>query len=64
MTMARDKIRLHLAIDPHLAQWLDEWLESMEFPPSKTTVIEGALKRVLETEASTFEPGKKRGARG
>ncbi len=64
MTMARLKERLNVAIDPVLDRWLSTWLESLEFPPSRTKVIEAALRRFLEAEAPAFDPAKtKRGSR-
>lgn len=48
MEMARRKKMVSYALDPKLLERLDVWLERQEFPPSKTTVIETALREFLE----------------
>lgn len=48
MLMPRQKKMLSLAIDPVLLDRLDDWLAKQEFPPTKTAVIEAALKAFLD----------------
>ena len=47
-TMARLKKMVSLAIDPDLLKRLEVWLAKQEFPPTKTAVIETALRDFLE----------------
>ncbi|MBG6178543.1 hypothetical protein IWQ55_006401 [Labrenzia sp. EL_208] len=48
MDMGRKKIPLNLAIDPELSKALDDWIGKQELKPSKTAVLELALKEFLE----------------
>ena len=48
MDMARKKKMVSYALDPELLKRLEEWLETQEFPPSKTAVMEVALRKFLE----------------
>ncbi len=48
MDMARLKKMLSLAIDRPLLERLDAWLEQQEFPPTKTAVVEAALREFLD----------------
>lgn len=47
-TMARNKTRISLDIDPALHERLEAWIERQEFPTTKTAVIEAALRRFLD----------------
>lgn len=51
----RTKHVINLALDPVLLERLDEWLAAQEFPPTKTAVIEAAIKAFLDGR----EPPKK-----
>lgn len=46
--MARQKKMISLALDPALLARLDGWLQEQEFPPSKTAVLEAALRDWLD----------------
>jgi len=48
MDMRRNKKMVSYALDPELLKRLDEWLSRQEFPPSKTAVVEAALKAWLD----------------
>lgn len=48
MSMARLKRPLNLALDPALLDRLDAWIAQQELPPSKTAVIEAALRAFLD----------------
>lgn len=48
MEMARKKKMVSFALDPELLKQLDDWLRQQEFPPSKTAVVEVALREFLE----------------
>ncbi len=48
MMMPRLKKMVSYALDPALLQRLDEWLARQEVAPSKTAVIEAALKAWLD----------------
>lgn len=50
MSMARLKRPLNLAIDPKLLARLDAWIARQDFPPSKTAVIEAALRAFLDAK--------------
>jgi|GEM_PF-2099057 len=56
MTMARLKKMVSYALDPDLLKRLDDWISRQEVPPSKTAVIEAALKSWLDDR----EPERKR----
>jgi predicted transcriptional regulator len=56
--MARLKKMISLAIDPELLARLDAWLSRQEIRPSKTAVVETALRRFLDAEEKTG--GKRR----
>ena len=47
-TMARHKKMVSLAIDPELLKQLEDWIDMQEFPPTKTAVLETALRDFLE----------------
>ena len=47
-TMARNKTRISLDIAPELHERLEAWLAKQEFPPTKTAVIEAALREFLD----------------
>ena len=47
-TMARLKKMISLALDPDLLKRLETWLAKQEFPPTKTAVIEAALRDFLD----------------
>ena len=51
MNMARKKIPLPVAIDPDLHKRLGDWLASQPVAPSRTAVIEAALKDWLDRQA-------------
>ncbi|WP_298958344.1 hypothetical protein [uncultured Roseibium sp.] len=41
------------ALDPEILKKLDEWIAAQPVPPSKTAVLEAALKKFIgETEKS------------
>lgn len=48
MDMSRKKKMVSFALDPEILAELDAWLAKQEFPPSKTAVVEAALKAFLE----------------
>ena len=48
MMMPRLKKMVSYALDPALLQRLDDWLARQEVAPSKTAVIEAALKAWLD----------------
>lgn len=50
MDMARRKIMVSFALDPDLIKRLELWLEGQELRPSKTAVIEVALKQFLDRQ--------------
>ena len=47
-TMARIKKMISLALDPALLKRLDTWMAKQEFPPTKTAVVEAALREFLD----------------
>ena len=47
-TMPRIKKPTNLSIDPALLSRLDAWLARQEFPPTKTAVVETALREFLD----------------
>lgn len=49
MSMARKKRMVSYALDPDLLKRLDDWLSRQDPAPSKTAVIESALRDWLET---------------
>ena len=54
MEMGRLKKPVTYALDPELLARLDRWIAAQEFPPTKTAVIEAALRAFLD--------GRERGA--
>ena len=48
MSMARLKKPLNLAIDPALLARLDAWIARQDVSPSKTAVIESAIREFLD----------------
>jgi hypothetical protein len=50
MSMARLKRHLNLALDPALLDRLDAWIAKQEIPPSKTAVVETALRTWLDAK--------------
>lgn len=48
MNMARKKIPVGLALDPELLAELDQYRDAQDAKPSRTAVIEGALRKLLE----------------
>lgn len=47
MDMARKKKMVSFALDPEILKKLDEWISAQPVPPSKTAVLEAALKKFL-----------------
>jgi len=47
--VVRNKKMVSYALDPELLARLDAWLAKQEFPPSKTAVVEAALKAFLDS---------------
>jgi len=47
-TMARIKKPVSYALDPELLAEVDEWIAKQPVPPSKTAVIEAALRLLLK----------------
>lgn len=58
MSMARLKKMVTYALDPALLGRLDTWLAAQDPPPSKTAVIEAALRAWLDVKES--RSGRKR----
>lgn len=48
MDMTRTKKMVSLALDPDLLARLDAWIAKQEFPPTKTAVLETALREFLQ----------------
>jgi hypothetical protein len=48
MSMARLKKPLNLALDPALLARLDAWIHRQDVRPSKTAVLETALREFLD----------------
>lgn len=48
MSMARIKKMVSYALDPELLARLNKWLARQDVAPSKTAVIEAALREFLE----------------
>lgn len=46
--MARNKKMVSYALDPELLEKLDQWIAAQAVPPSKTAVIEAALKQFID----------------
>ncbi len=46
--MPRLKKMLSLALDPILLKRLEAWAAKQEFPPSKTAILETALREFLD----------------
>ena len=47
-TMPRLKKMTSYALDPALLKRLNAWLSKQEFPPTKTAVVEAALREFLD----------------
>jgi Arc/MetJ-type ribon-helix-helix transcriptional regulator len=47
-TMTRLKKMMSLALDPDLLRRMDAWISKQEFPPTKTAVLETALREFLD----------------
>lgn len=47
-TMARLKKLLTFYVEPELVKRLEAWLAKQEFPPTKTAVVEAALREFLD----------------
>ena len=47
-SMPRLKKMTSYALDPALLKRMDAWLSKQEFPPTKTAVIEAALREFLD----------------
>lgn len=53
MLMAhRNKKMVSFALDPALIKGLDEWIARQPVPPSKTAVIEAAIRMFLNTSGA------------
>lgn len=48
MEMGRIKKQVSFALDPELLRRVEAWIASQEFPPSKTAVLETALREFLD----------------
>ena len=48
ITMARLKKLLTFYVDPELLKRLNTWMAKQEFPPTKTAVVEAALREFLD----------------
>ena len=48
MDMARNKKTIGLALDPELLARMEAWRNSQDVPPSKTAVLETALREFLD----------------
>ena len=48
MEMARNKKMVSYALDPELLKRLEDWLAKQDVPPSKTAVVEAALRAFLD----------------
>lgn len=59
MLMPRQKKMMSLALDPDLLARLDDWLAAQEFPPTKTAVIEAAIKAFLDDREKPHKSSKK-----
>lgn len=49
-TMPRIKKMVSLAIDHALLKRLNDWLAKQELPPTKTAVVEAALRKFLDAK--------------
>lgn len=47
MEMARRKKMVSFALDPEILRQLDDWIAAQPVPPSKTAVLEAALKKFI-----------------
>jgi len=59
MSMARLKKMVSYALDPELLQRLDDWLARQDVAPSKTAVIEAALRAWLDERDPKALPKRK-----
>tara|TARA_B110000503_G_C6995037_1_gene349036 strand:- start:24 stop:218 length:195 start_codon:yes stop_codon:yes gene_type:complete len=50
MNMTRKKRLVSLALDPELIRRLESWQASQDFAPTKTAVIEHALRQFLDAK--------------
>ena len=48
MEMARTKKMVSHALDPALLARMDKWISEQEVPPSKTAVVEAALREFFD----------------
>lgn len=46
--MARKKQMVSFTLDPELVERIEAWLAKQEFPPTKTAVMEAALREWLD----------------
>lgn len=51
--MARKKQMVSFTLDPELIERLEAWLAKQEFPPTKTAVMEAALREWLDKRERT-----------
>lgn len=58
--MARRKKMVTFAIEPELYNRLEAWLARQEFPPTRTTVFETAVKRLLDEIETKEKKERKR----
>lgn len=47
-TLADAKKMVSFALDPALLARWDKWLDSQDMPPSKTTFLENAIRKLLD----------------
>ena len=59
MVMPRLKKMVSYALDPELLQRLDDWLARQDVAPSKTAVIEAALRAWLDERDPKASPKRK-----
>lgn len=59
-TMARRKKMVTFGIEPELYNRLEAWIARQEFPPTKTTMLELALKRLLDNLEDKKQKERKR----
>lgn len=46
----RIKKMVGFALEPELIEWLDNWVAEQTFPPSKTAVLEGLLRKFRDEQ--------------
>lgn len=59
MTMPRAKKPLNLYIDPDLLALFEEWIAAQKPPPSKTAVLELALREFLDARGMPPTKGRR-----